>query len=104
MTSFRKFDYLVIRGLSPGFRRAMPPGLGLVEFCRSDILRDMDVHATRTNCLTGSHATAAMIPLDYETDREILDVVLSVNGLTPPEAAQIMWIENTLKFAEVECS
>ena len=42
--------------------------------------------------------------MDYETDREILDVALSVIGLTPPPAARIMWIENTLKIAEMECS
>ena len=64
----------------------------------------MDVQATRTNCLTGSHATAAMIPLDYGTDREILDAALSVIGLTPPAAARLMWIENTLKLAEIECA
>ncbi len=64
----------------------------------------MDVQATRTNCLTGSHATAAMVPLDYETDREILDVALSVIGLRQPVAARLMWIQNTLKIAELECS
>ena len=45
-----------------------------------------------------------MIPLDYETDREILDVVLSVIGLRPPSEARLMWIQNTLKVAEMECS
>ncbi len=79
-------------------------GLGLVEFCRSQILREMDVHATRTNCLTGSHVTAAMLPLDYETDREMLQVALSICGLTPVGESRVMWIENTLKIAEIECS
>ena len=45
-----------------------------------------------------------MVPLDYETDREILDVVLSVIGLRPPSEARLMWIQNTLKVAEMECS
>ena len=64
----------------------------------------MDRHVTRTNCLTGSHCPAAMIPLDYETDREILDVVFSIIGLRLPPEARLMWIQNTLKIAEVECS
>ncbi len=98
-----KIRYLAIRGLSRA-TAGNATGLGLAEFCRSQVVREMDVHATRTNCLTGGHATAAMVPLDYETDKEILDVVLSVIGLTPPAAARIMWIENTLKIAEVECS
>jgi hypothetical protein len=98
-----KIRYLVIRGLSRA-TAGNATGIGLAEFCRSQVLREMDVHATRTNCLTGSHATAAMVPLDYETDREILDVTLSLIGLTPPSAARLLWIENTLKVAEVECS
>lgn len=98
-----KIKYIVARGLSRA-SGGNATGLGLVEFCRSRILREMDVHATRTNCLTGSHATAAMLPLDYETDREILDAALSVIGLTPPPAARLMWIDNTLRVTELECS
>ena len=64
----------------------------------------MDVQATRINCLTGSHVAAAMLPLDYETDREILDVALSVIGLRPPAEARLMWIQHTLKVSELECS
>jgi hypothetical protein len=45
-----------------------------------------------------------MVPLDYETDREILDVALSVIGLRQPSTARLMWIQNTLKVADMECS
>jgi hypothetical protein len=98
-----KIKYIAVRSLTRETHRNAT-GIGLVEFCRSQILREMDVHATRVNCLTGSHATAAMIPLDYETDREILDVVLSVIGLHTPAEARLIWIQNTLKVAELECS
>jgi hypothetical protein len=100
---FPKVRYIAVRGLSEA-TGGNATGLGLVEFCRSRILREMDVHATRTNCLTGSHATAAMIPLDYETDQELLQVMLSVSGLTPAAESRILWIENTLRIAEIECS
>ena len=100
---YPKIKYIVVRGLTQA-SGGNATGIGLVEFCRSRIVREMDVHATRTNCLTGSHATAAMVPLDYETDREILDVALSVIGLRQPAAARLMWIQNTLKIAEMECS
>ena len=99
---FPKIKYIVVRGLTQETHRNAT-GIGLVEFCRSHILREMDVQATRINCLTGSHASAAMIPLDYETDREILDVVLSHSGLRPPADARLLWIQNTLKVAELEC-
>jgi hypothetical protein len=100
---FPKIKYLVVRGLTR-VSHGNATGIGLAEFCRSQVLREMDVHVTRTNCLTGSHATAATIPLDYETDREILDVVLSVIGLRAADAARLMWIQNTLRVGEVECA
>ena len=64
----------------------------------------MDANITRINCLTGGHPTAAMLPLDYPTDREILDDALPTIGLTDPPDARLMWIHNTLEVAEVECS
>ena len=100
---YPKIKYIVVRGLT-AVTGGNATGIGLVEFCRSRIVREMDVRMTRINCLTGSHATAAMIPLDYETDREILDVSLSVIGLRAPADARLMWIQNTLKVAELECS
>ena len=100
---YPKIKYIVVRGLTQA-SGGNATGIGLVEFCRSRIVREMDVQATRTNCLTGSHATAAMVPLDYETDREILDVALSVIGLRQPSSARLMWIQNTLKVADLECS
>lgn len=100
---YPKIKYIVVRGLTEA-TGGNATGIGLVEFCRSRIVREMDVRATRINCLTGSHATAAMVPLDYETDREILDVCLSVIGLRSPSDARLMWIQNTLKTAEMECS
>ena len=59
---------------------------------------------TRINCLTGGHPTAAMVPLDYASDRECLDIALPTIGLTEPPDAKIMWAHNTLDVAEVECS
>ena len=59
---------------------------------------------TRINCLTGGHISAAMMPLDYPTDREMLDAALATIGLTEPPDAKILWIRNTLDLGEVECS
>ncbi|MBM4093043.1 MAG: DUF2088 domain-containing protein [Planctomycetes bacterium] len=98
-----KIRFLVVRGLSPA-SCGNGTGLGLVEFCRSRVLREMDLPATRINCLTGGHLTAAMLPLDYETDREILDTAFAGIGLTEPPAARLLWIQDTLKPADVECS
>ncbi len=79
-------------------------GLGIAEFCKSQLLRETDLAATRLNAITANHVAAAMLPLDYETDREILDIALGTVGRVRPEDARVLWIENTLKLAEVECS
>jgi hypothetical protein len=79
-------------------------GLGLAEFCRSRVLREMDPAATRLNALTAGDLVAAMLPLDYETDAEIIAAALPMLGLRPPAEARILWIRNTLQLAEAECS
>ena len=79
-------------------------GIGMAEFCLSRVLKQMDVDITRVNCLTGGHPTAAMLPLDYPTDRQVLDAALQTIGLTEPADARLLWVQNTLHLAEVECS
>jgi hypothetical protein len=45
-----------------------------------------------------------MVPLDYATDKDILDAAFPTIGLTEPPDAKLMWMHNTLEVAEVECS
>lgn len=98
-----RIRHIVVRGLTEE-TYGNATGIGLAEFCKSRVVRDMNVHVTRVNCLTGNHPTGAMLPIDYETDREILDAVFSIIGLTPAPQARLMWIHNTLDVVEVECS
>jgi hypothetical protein len=100
---FPKITRIAVRRLTPQ-SEGNASGIGIAEFCRSQLLRDMDKHYTRTNCLTAGHVTAAMLPLDYETDREMLGAALGAIGYLAPEHARLMWIRNTLDIAEVECS
>ena len=48
--------------------------------------------------------TLAATPIDFETDKEILDAALALIGLTPPEKARIAWIRNTSSLLDFECS
>jgi hypothetical protein len=98
-----KIRIVVVRGLSAA-TRGNATGIGLAEFALTRAVESMDVHATRTNCLTAGYVTAAMIPIHYPTDREVLDAALPTIGLTDPPDAKLMWIRNTLEVAEVECS
>ena len=95
--------FICVRGLSPG-THGNAVGIGLAEFCRSDILPQIDFHATRMNAITSGHVSAAMLPLDYATDREMLTQALANIGMTSPQNARMLWIPDTLHLSEVECS
>ena len=77
---------------------------GSAEFCRTQLVDNADLDATRINCQTGGHPSGAMLPQYYDTDRECLDRALEVIGLTEPPDAKILWARNTLQVVEVECS
>ncbi|MEX2175477.1 MAG: lactate racemase domain-containing protein [Pirellulaceae bacterium] len=98
-----KIKRIVVRDLTDE-THGNATGIGMAEFCRTRCLEKMDVRITRINCLTGGHPTAAMPPLDYPTDREILDAALPTIGLTEPPQARLMWVHDTLTVVEAECS
>lgn len=79
-------------------------GMGLAEFCRSRMLKKVDLRVTRVNSLTSGHFTGSMIPIEFDTDARLLEVMLAQIGLTEPPRARLLWIRNTLSLAEVECS
>lgn len=100
---FPKVKRIAVRSLTAA-SHGNATGIGIAEFCLTRAADQVDVEATRINCLTGGHPTAAMMPLDYETDTEMLDAALQTIGLIEPPDSKIMWIRNTLDLAEVECS
>jgi hypothetical protein len=112
----RKFnDHQAVAGETPRVKRiclrSLTPeshgnavGLGMAEFCRTQLLGDRDPQITRLNSLTSGHIGAGMIPLDYETDREMLQAALGTIGLVEPPNARLLWIADTLDLAELECS
>jgi hypothetical protein len=100
---YPKVKRICLRGLTPQ-SHGNAIGFGLAEFCRSQLLRETDFHATRLNGVVAGHIAAAMAPLDYETDREMLEVALGTIGLTAPPDAKLLWISDTLHLTELECS
>ncbi len=93
---------IALRGLTPE-THGNAVGMGIAEFCKSSLLRETDLAATRLNAITAEHVSAAMAPLDYETDREILEAALS-GPREEREQARLLWIADTLHLDEVECS
>ncbi len=79
-------------------------GIGLSEFCLRRVVEKMNAEVTAINSLTGGHPTGAMVPIQFETDRELLTAMLNNIGLLPPEKAGAIWIKNTLEVQEIACS
>ena len=79
-------------------------GIGMAEFALTRAVDAMDIAITRRNCITGGSPTSAMIPLHYQTDKEVLEATLPEMGLTSVPDTKVMWIHNTLEVSELECS
>ncbi len=94
---------IFVRGLTAA-THGNASGIGLAEFTLQRVVDQLDPIKTATNCVTANHPTGAMIPLHFPTDREVLQAALTSIGLREPEAAELMWISNTLQLQELECS
>jgi hypothetical protein len=79
-------------------------GIGLAEFTNQRTVDSVDMNVTRINALTGGHPTAAMLPVAFETDREVLAAALDSLGLVDPEDARVVHISNTLHVREILAS
>lgn len=76
-------------------------GIGLSEFTNRRTVESLDMDSTKVNCITAGHATAAMIPVYYDTDAEVVETALKTLGLTEPEDARVVQIQNTLLLEEL---
>lgn len=98
-----KVYQIYVRGLTAA-SEGNAAGIGIAEYCRSDLVRSMDVEKTRINCLTALHITGAAIPVHWETDREVLEVAATQSGRSSAAQLRWMWIPDTLHVGEVMCS
>lgn len=76
-------------------------GIGLAEFTNQRTADAIDRRITAINCITGLHPTAAMIPIAFETDREVIANALHTCGLVEPPESKVIQIPDTLHLAEV---
>jgi hypothetical protein len=98
-----KIRYVVVRGMTPE-THGNASGIGIAELCRTRVVEQMDRETTYVNCETAGHFTAAMIPMHYASDREILNRALPAVGMIAPEHAKLMWIRNTLHLSTLALS
>lgn len=79
-------------------------GIGMAEFCLSSVLQEIDWQKTRLNAITANHVSAAMIPLDYPTEAEIIDAAWQSLGRPKPENFRVVWIRDTLHLETITAS
>ncbi len=95
--------HIYVRSLSEA-THGNASGIGLAELCHARVTRNIDMKSTRMNCITASHVTGAMLPLDFTSDRDALQTACQLAGYIPPAAVPAMWIRDTLTLDELECS
>src|SRR5690606_14255015 len=91
---------IFVRGLTEA-THGNATGIGIAEFTNRRTIAQVDQNITAVNCITGGHPTAAMLPIAFETDREVVEAALSTLGLTPPERVRIAQIADTLHLSEL---
>jgi hypothetical protein len=64
----------------------------------------MNAEVTRINCVTSAHVTAGAIPITFDSDRDVLDAVVSQTQAGRRPDLKWMWIRDTLQLSELACS
>jgi hypothetical protein len=90
---------IFVRGLTPD-THGNATGIGLSEFTNQRTIDEVDKKITAINCITGQHPTGAMLPIAYDTDREVMTAALQTIGLIEPPQARVIHIADTLHLAE----
>jgi hypothetical protein len=98
-----RMRHIFIRGLTEK-THGNASGIGLADFTTTRLIRDMDYNATRINCLTAGYPEGAILPVHFDTDREVLDAALAIAGTRQINEARVMRIRNTLSLEEMEIS
>jgi hypothetical protein len=95
--------HIFIRGLTEK-THGNAAGIGLADFTTTRLIQGMDYRATRINCLTAGYPEGAILPVHFDTDREVIDAALAIAGTRSVNEARIMRIRNTLELEELHVS
>jgi hypothetical protein len=98
-----KMRHIYVRGLSAK-THGNAAGIGLADFTSMRLIKGMNYRATVINCLTAGYPEGAILPVHFETDREVIEAALAIIGRREPEEARVIRIQNTLAVETVEVS
>lgn len=93
---------IYVRSLTPN-TAGNASGIGIAEYTHRRVADAYDLQKTRVNCITAGHATAAAMPVWFESDREVFQAVMQQSG---KPAEQLRWarIKDTLHLDQFSCS
>jgi len=79
-------------------------GVGIAEYGHRKMVNAINEEVTRINCVTSAHVTAGAIPITFDSDREVLDAVVSQIPADRRSELNWLWIRDTLQLSEIACS
>ncbi|HEY3899874.1 MAG TPA: lactate racemase domain-containing protein [Chthoniobacter sp.] len=94
---------IFVRGLTPE-THGNAIGIGMADVTTTRLARELDGRITSINCLTALTPQGAKIPIQCETDREAIGLMLESLAIPDTTAARVVRIADTLTLAEMEIS
>lgn len=79
-------------------------GVGIADYGHRRVVDALNEEVTRINCVTSAHATAGAIPITFDSDRDVLDAVVSQTAVGRRTALKWLWIRNTMQLSRIACS
>ena len=73
-------------------------GIGFAEYTTTRLVKKIDLHPTKINCITGMGPECGRIPLAYDQDQEALQAAFDNSGVLDSKDLRLVWIKNTLEL------
>jgi hypothetical protein len=92
-----KITRIFVRDLTPE-TEGNAIGIGFGDYTTTRLVKKIDLHPTKINCITGMGPECGRIPLAYDEDREALQAAFDNSGVLDPKDLRLVWIKNTLEL------
>lgn len=93
-----KIDWIFVRDITPK-TRGNATGIGLADVTTKRLVDDIDLEATKINCLTSLGPELGRIPVSFENDYDALNALVNMKHVTS-DRLKIVWIKNTSDLEE----
>ncbi len=97
------FVRVYVRGLSPqSYGNAV--GFGMADIVHERLVRAIDWTPTRINAMTSSRPASIRIPMNFPSDRECLEQIVTTVGKFDTRDVTLGWIPNSLDIGTIVLS